>query len=179
MYGFMYTELQRYIVTHIGPMAWQDTCRQATGGRSAFKATEYYADADFVALVKSLSRLAGVELPGLLEDFGAFLVPSLLAAHSDRVQPEWNALDILANAEQHVRTTRLIDADILPPPVRAERVSAREVRIHYASSRKLCYVARGMARGVLVHYGEIGSVKETACMHHGAPECIIMVKRLA
>jgi len=179
MYGFMYVELERYIVTHIGPEAWQDTCRQATGGRSSFTATESYDDADFLALVRSASRVSSVELPGLLEDFGAFLIPTLIASHASDVAPATNALDVLANAEQHVRTARLIDRDIMPPPVRAERVSEREVRIHYASSRKICCLARGLARGVLRHYGEIGSVKETACMHRGAPACIIMVKRLA
>jgi len=179
MYGFMYVELERYIVTHIGPEAWQDTCRMATGARPTFSPTQSYDDADFLALVRSASRVSSVELPGLLEDFGAFLIPTLIAAHASDVAPATNALDVLANAEQHVRTTRLIDAEVSPPPVRAERVSDREVRIRYASSRRMCCLARGLARGVLRHYGEIGSVKETACMHQGAPECIIMVKRLA
>jgi hypothetical protein len=179
MYGFMYVELERYIVTHVGPEAWQSTCRRATGGRSVFSPTEQYDDADFLALVKTVSRLTNVELPGLLEDFGAFLVPSLIAAHAEHVLPEGNALDLLANAEQHVLTTRLIDAGTTPSPVRAERISDREVRIHYASERRMCCLARGLARGVMVHYREIGSVKETACMHEGAPACIIQVKRLA
>ena len=120
-----------------------------------------------------------MELAGLMEDFGAFLVPTLLRTHAASIRPEWNALDILANAEHHARATRLIEPDIVPAPVRAERVSDREVCIRYSSSRKLCCVVRGMARGVLMHYREVGTVKESACMHRGAPECVIMVKRLA
>ena len=179
MYGLMYVELERYVVTHVGPAAWEDSCRQATGGRTSFTATDYYDDAEFVALAKTVSRRTNVDLAGLMEDFGAFLVPTLLKAHAASIRPEWNALDILANAEHHSRATRLIEAEIVPAPVRAERVSDREVRISYSSSRKLCCVTRGMARGVLKHYGEVGSVKETDCMHRGAAECVIMVKRLA
>ena len=48
-----------------------------------------------------------------------------------------------------------------------------EVTLAYASPRKLCAVARGIGRGIATHFGETLSIRESSCMHRGAPACII------
>ena len=55
------------------------------------------------------------------------------------------------------------------------RISPTEVEIDYRSERKLCAVAKGVARGMAAHFDERISLEETECMHRGDARCLISV----
>ena len=68
------------------------------------------------------------------------------------------------------------DPNAKPPRLVCTRVSDSEVRIAYASPRKLCSVAKGIIAGLADLYGERMAVEETSCMQQGAAACSITVR---
>ena len=91
----------------------------------------------------------------------------------------WRTLEFLESTEETIhRVVRIKDATARPPEIRCERVSPAEVVIHYASERRMCAVARGIARGVADHYGEPVEILEPSCMLRGDAECLIHVRTL-
>jgi hypothetical protein len=47
----------------------------------------------------------------------------------------------------------------------------------YDSPRRLCAVARGIARGVAKKFQEMLTIRDQRCMHRGDPACIIVFRR--
>ena len=177
MHGLIFSELRKYVEERAGAGTWPRVCVEAGVERALHRETEAYANAELVALVEATSRLTGTAVSMLLEDFGAFLVSGLFETYMPAPPPEWGALDVLEHAEQHChRTARQLDPIANPPRLRIQRASATEVQITYASPRRLCHIARGVARGVLVRYRESGSVSESICMHRGDAVCLISVR---
>ena len=43
--------------------------------------------------------------------------------------------------------------------------------------RRLCFVAKGIVRGLAKKFGENIEVRETQCMHHGAGQCHLEITR--
>ena len=62
--------------------------------------------------------------------------------------------------------------------LRVMRRGADEVIVIYASERRMCGVAKGIARGLGDHFGESIEVEEESCMLTGASSCTIAVRRL-
>lgn len=49
--------------------------------------------------------------------------------------------------------------------------------IHYASERRLCALAKGIAAGIARHYGESLEIRDLTCMQKGAATCEILLRR--
>ena len=113
----------------------------------------------------------------ILEEFGEFIAPDLLALYRALIKPEWRTLDLLENAESTIhRVVRARSPDARPPELKCSRIRESEVVIQYASPRKMCAVARGIVRGVATHYGDTISMIDTGCMLRGAIQCTITVR---
>lgn len=168
MHGLLLSQLRRFAAEKHGV--------QAELRDRVFVTTETYPDAEFVAAVNAVAKRAGTDVQALLEEFGEFIAPTLLSAYKPFIRPEWKALDVLEHTENNIhRAVRLHDPEAIPPRLQFRRVSPREVVIFYESARKLCAVARGIARGVAVHYGEQVEITDLTCMLKGKPTCTIAV----
>ena len=179
MHGLMLAELQRYIEDNVGPHSWQETCRQAGVGRTSYNRLDDYPETDLGELLVAGARVIGVPLDSMLEDFGTFMVPGLMHSCAPHIPGEWRVLDLLQDeTRMRLLAERLTGRSVRPLPVNSLRLSEREVRISYGSERRLCGLTRGIIRGLLAHFREIGTVKETACMLKGADRCVIEVTRL-
>ena len=53
-------------------------------------------------------------------------------------------------------------------------MSSTAIRMNYDSPRKLCAVARGIARGIAAHFKEQLAVSDEHCMHRGDRECVML-----
>ena len=51
--------------------------------------------------------------------------------------------------------------------------------IHYTSARKMCGLAKGIAKGVARHYNESITLREDKCMNKGDAACQIVVAKAA
>lgn len=176
MHGIVFGELKHYVAAKLGEGAWRTLLRQAGFGARIYIPIQPYPDGEFVALVEAVSSTADVAIPELLEDFGAYLVPTYFKLYGHLVPAGWRALDVIEHAEEVVhRVVRIKTAGAAPPELDCTRLRDDEVLLRYRSGRKLCAVARGIARGVGRHYGETISTEERHCMLDGASECEILV----
>jgi Haem-NO-binding len=177
MHGVIFFALQKYVTVRYGDAAWNAT-RGAAGvhGRT-YLASQAYPDAELVALVTEAAQHAQTSVPVVLEDFGAFMAPSLLHTYRAHLKPQWRTLDVLAHTEATMhKAVRGQDPSADPPYLSCERTSPTEVVITYTSQRRLCAVAKGMVRGVAEHFDERVVLAERTCMLSGASCCTLVVR---
>lgn len=175
MHGIIHLELQNFVVQHHGEAAWRALTDAAGLSSEIYTPLRSYPDEQIVALVGAAVQLTGTDAITLLEAFGAFLVPRYLALYGKLLRPEWRTLDVLEHAENTIhRVVRMREPGALPPRLQAQRLSASAIKINYDSPRRLCAVARGIARGIAGHFNEQLSISDERCMHRGDPECVML-----
>ena len=171
------SELKKYVDDRLGGESWNAVLLEAGLGGRLFLPVGEYADADAAAIVAAASRLTRQEPDAILRDFGAFIVPDLVSMYGSLLKTGWKTLDVIECTEETIhRVVRARNPGARPPELRCERPSADEVVIHYASVRKMCGVAKGIALGLARHYGEAISIGEPSCMLKGQEECVIRVR---
>jgi len=177
MQGIIFLELKKYVDLRWGKSAWSALVADSgLMGRTYFPIHEY-PDEEAVALVGTVSKTTGATVPAILEDFGEFIVPDLLQVYRSLIHSKWKTLDLIENTEKMIhRVVRLQNPGARPPELIAERKNPTEVAIRYRSSRRMCGIAKGLARGVAKHYGEQLAIDEPQCMHAGAAECVIELR---
>jgi predicted hydrocarbon binding protein len=180
MHGVVFAELQKYVQSKLGNDAWPALLRRAGLANKVYMPITEYPDAEALALVSTASEITGKPAGAILEDFGEFIAPDLLALYRGLVRPEWKTLDLLEHTEETIhKVVRIKNAGARPPQLRVRRTSPSQVVITYASQRKMCALAVGIARGVAKHYQEQIAVSQSRCMLKGHPECHIEVATVA
>ncbi len=178
MYGTIFVELKKFVETGFGPETWTKIHTDSGVKTRIFLATSEYPDEEIVQLVTTASRLSGIAANKLLTDFGKFIAPDLVAMYKSYIHPDWKAMDFLEKTEEHIhKVVRVRNPGAKPPELKVERKGPNEVLIRYASARKMCDVAKGIVQGVSDHYKEPLLISESQCMHNGASECHITVKK--
>jgi len=178
MHGIIFAELRKYVNDRLGGQAWASLLGEAGMADRIFMPVEEYPDRDAVTLVTTAARLTGRPAAAILEDFGRFIAPDLLRMYSSLLDRQWRTLDVIEHTEETIhRVVRTRNPGARPPELRCERPGPAEVVVHYSSPRKMCAVAKGIARGLADHFKEEVTIEETSCMHAGAPECRIVVRR--
>lgn len=176
MHGIIFAELKKFVVTQMGPEAWNGLLQQIGAPGKVHLPTQVYPDAELVALVKAASQATGKEAPALLQAFGQFIAPDLLQLYRAQVNPNWKTLELLEHTEETIhRVVRLRDPNAKPPQLVVRRDGPSSVVIRYTSPRKLCDVAKGITRGVAEHYKEKVHIVDERCMLKGDDACEIRV----
>ena len=174
MHGIIHLELRNFVVQQHGEAAWRTLTDQAGLSDEIYTPLRSYPDEQIMALVSEAVRLTGAEPTALLEGFGEFLAPRYIALYGKLLKPEWRTLDVLENAENTIhRVVRMREPGALPPRLQAQRTSPTSISMTYDSPRKLCAVARGIARGIARHFGEQLSVSDERCMLRGDRTCVM------
>jgi len=173
MHGIIFSELEKYTDKKLGAGAWKKLVAEAGLGTKTYLVTSSYPDTEAVALITTASRITNLPVPAILEDFGAFIVPSLLSLYKPLVKKDWKTLDLIEHTEETIhKVVRLQNPGAAPPALIVKRLSPREVVITYTSQRKMC----GIAKGIAAHFHEKITIGETTCMLRGDPSCVIAVK---
>jgi hypothetical protein len=177
VHGLIHTALQKFVETSFGSETWNELLARAGLQDEIFTPLQSYPDAQILRLVAEAEALSGRPAAALLEAFGEFLVPTYLSMYGALLKPEWRTLEVLENTEETVhRVVRMRNPGAEPPRLRARRTAKDEVELTYDSPRKLCAVARGIARGVAEHFGEALHVEDKSCMLRGSPACVILFR---
>ncbi len=180
MHGLIFAELKKYSETKLGANGWHTLLKEAGLPGKLYLTVESYPDADVLALLGAASRITGSQTGAILEDFGEFITPDLMAMYAAFVPKDWTTLDFLENVERTIhRTVRMRNPGAEPPRIQSRRSQPNQITITYSSERRLCALARGLARGVAKHYGQRVSIDEPECMMSGAEECKIRVTGLS
>ncbi|HKQ20144.1 MAG TPA: heme NO-binding domain-containing protein [Candidatus Eisenbacteria bacterium] len=180
MHGIILSELKRFVEARHGAPTWPLLLERAGAANARYLANETYPDRDVAAIVEAVSAMTGVEEQAVLEDFGEFIAPDLLDVYSALIRPEWRTLDVILNTERTVHTVvRMRSQGAAPPELKCVRTGPDEVILTYDSPRRMCGVAKGIGRGLGKYFHEDIAIAESACMHKGAPACVISFRRLA
>lgn len=178
MYGMIFSELRKYAEARLGANGWETLLEKAGLKKHLYMTVGEYPDSEVVALVSAASTVTGLPVPAILEDFGAFIAPSLMVMYGHLMKPTWKALDVIENTEGTVHTVvRLQHEGAKPPKLKTTRLSPQEVLLVYDSPRQMCALAKGIGKGLAQHFKEVLIISETQCMHKGAPRCEIHFRK--
>jgi hypothetical protein len=177
VHGMIHTALQKFVEASFGPETWKALLARAGLENEIFTPLQSYPDAQIVRLVAEAEATSGIPASTLLESFGEFLVPTYLSLYGTLLKPDWRTLEVLENTEETVhRVVRMRNPGAQPPQLRVRRTAADTVELTYDSARKLCAVARGIARGVAKQFGEPIQVTDRSCMLRGDPACVMLFR---
>lgn len=170
--------MKDFVVENHDHSTWDEVRQRADLDQQVYLPIDTYDDAELVSLVEAAAELTGEPIPHLLEAYGRFVAGTLLDTYGNVVREEWDTLDLVANTEEQIHEVlRTHNPDLSPPKLVCRRDSPSQVTVFYRSDRRLCFVAKGIVRGVADHFGEQVSVTEATCMHAGGDHCQIVVQR--
>jgi predicted hydrocarbon binding protein len=177
MDGIIFMELHKYVRTRHGEAAWSTLVESSGLKGKLYMGLSEYPDREAVALISAASTMTKTPVDDILQDFGAFIAPELVSLYSELVDPKWKTLDLIEHTEDTIhRVVRLQKKGARPPALLTRRVAPNEVVITYGSPRKMCGIAKGIARGLGTHYGERVEISESVCMNKGDSVCEISVR---
>lgn len=177
MYGLIYFLLQKYVQRKVGPQGWDQALKAAGLEKETFHPNMAYPDEPIFKLVYCLSKKTKIPANDLLTDFGKAIAPDLLALNPGLIKSTWKTLDLIENTDQVIHAlVRQERKGANPPSIQCVRLSPTELQMIYASSRKLCSLAKGLCEGAAETFGEELEINETSCMHQGAPFCLMNIK---
>ena len=178
MHGIIFSEMKKYVDTKLGGNAWNELLKSAGLGVRFYTPVQSYPDEEAVAIVSAAAQATGMEAASILEDFGEFIVPDLVSMFKTMIKTDWKTLDLIEHTENVIhKAVRVQNPGADPPKLVCSRPNADEVVIRYSSPRKMCSVAKGIAKGVAKHYGQRVSITEPRCMLKGSPTCEIRVRQ--
>lgn len=178
MHGIVFNELKRYADTKHGAGTWKALLAKAGLDGKEYNPLSHYPDQEIAALVSAASAATRTPSALVLEDFGEFIAPSLLTMYANLILPRWKTIDLIDETEGTIHAVvRQRVKDAAPPKLATKRVSPEEVILTYDSPRRMCSLAKGIARGLAKHFKETISIDEKQCMHHGAASCIIHFRK--
>lgn len=179
MYGVYLVKMGEYVISAHGEEVWNKARADAGHSFKVYLPGEPYPDEELDLLVASVCMEASVSPEELWENIGLSAGSSVIAAYKSLINPEWKTLEVLEYLQSVIEMIRSSKGDFPHPFFNSDRISKDKLMLVYASPRKLCALAKGMVKGVAMHYGEKVSIEETACMCTGAPECRIVITREA
>jgi hypothetical protein len=177
LHGIILSEFHKFLVQSQGEDTWRHVSQRANLLDVTFTPLEIFPDECMTRLVAASEGIIRVSPWTLLESFGEHLVPRLLGLYQVLLKPTWRTLDVIEHAENTVhRVVRTRDPGASPPRLKTERTAPDEVVLTYDSPRRLCALAKGIARGIASHFGEELTLEERSCMLRGDPACIIVFR---
>jgi hypothetical protein len=178
VHGIVMNQFRQFALERMGREGWREAADAAGVEHEVFEIGRIYPDEALGTLVAETARRTGEAAPALVEEFGVFIAPALLRVYEMLVDPAWRTLDVIEHTEQVIHTVvRAKMPGAAPPLLDARRTAPDTVVIDYRSPRRLCSLARGIARGMALHFGETVEIDESECMHAGDPRCLITVRR--
>lgn len=180
MHGLVLVELKKHVEQAYGAPTWTALLHAAGLGGRVYTAMAEVPDEEVGALVQAAAAATGTSPAAVLQGFGRFLAPDLIATYSFLVPASWTALDVVERTESTIHTVvRTRGGGARPPVLQATRLSETRVQVRYASERRLCALAKGIVEGVGDHYGTPLVVTESTCMSSGGPYCLLDVSGAA
>ncbi len=176
MNGIILIEIQRFVNARLGHQDWHEFLRLAGVQPKVYEPRTDYPDQEALALLTTLGGKTGESVSAILEALGEFIVPDLMTMSKSFINPDWKTIDLIANTEATIHEAlRRAGTSTNPPMLKCEKTSPQEVIVTYTSPRKMCFLAKGIAKGVAKHYQERISIREPTCMLKGGATCQLII----
>ncbi|MCU0321871.1 MAG: heme NO-binding domain-containing protein [Chitinophagaceae bacterium] len=161
MHGIIFFQFNSFFVKNHGPHKWNELLRESELENKLYIPTKVYPDDDLKSLIHNAARLNNQTTSILLQEFGEFIVPSLLKVYAASINKDWTLFDLLENTEKSMhRAVRLSDKMADPPSLVCKRISRCSVQIEYTSNRNMVDLGIGIIYGLANYYNESISLKK-------------------
>lgn len=179
MKGAVFIALNDMVERHHGIDVWEEILARVQpecGG--IYISTENYPDEDVVKYVGVISEKLNLPTTDVTRIFGRYLFDELNSKMSIFSKQSEGLFDFLDSIEKvvHKEVRKLYTSTSLPT-IDCSIESESELIMNYSSERKLCYLAEGLISGAADYFGDTIELQHSACMHHGAKRCELVVKR--
>ncbi len=172
MHGFIFSEVQSYVTAKYGKVAWFTILEKAGLGAKEFVNYLDYSDEELLGIVGAAAQITELPAAAIVEDFGVFLGADLMKIYRPLIDPSWRTLDFLLHTEETIhKVVRARNTQAKPPALAFSPLGGDAVLLTYRSPRKMCSLAKGIARGVAGYYGEEIEITDESCVLEGAEEC--------
>ena len=176
LHGLIHAQLEEFVETRYGADAWKTILSEAGLGDKTYLRNVTYADHEAAAIISAASKLTNKPADDLLESFGEFLAPTLIATYRQLIQPSWKTMDLLLHTEETVhKVVRLRDSGPQPSRLDFQRIGPNVLKFDYNSPRRMSALARGIIKGVAKHYGETVTI-EVNSIRNGRSEMTITIR---
>ena len=178
MHGIIFAELRNYAEAKHGRGTWDALLKKANLENRVYFSIQEYPDAEIISLIMAACAMTGLSASAVLEDFGRFMVPSLIRMYGHLLKPEWGAIDVIDHTEGTVHAVvRVKNPEAHPPKLKTRRITRDEVLLVYTSPRQMCGLAIGIGKGLGEHFGETIVADQAMCLHKGATRCEILFRK--
>src|ERR1700733_742361 len=95
MHGIIFSELRNYAEAKHGRGTWDVLLRKANLGNRVYLSIQEYPDAEIISLVMAICAMTGLSVSAVLEEFGQFIVPSLMRKYGHLLKRERRRIIII------------------------------------------------------------------------------------
>lgn len=154
VHGSIFFLLKKFVENNFPPGTW-GKLNTETGTSVTFEITKSYPIATIGAIIGTASKLTGISVNDLKEQFGEYLVPDLFQLYSSYLKPEWKTFDVVENTELVMHgAVRKLNSTANPPILNVVRVNEKLLMIDYHSKRRMGSLAVGIIKGIAKYYNE-------------------------
>ena len=177
MHGMIFGQLRK-LAERNAPGSWHGLLADAHLSGRTYLPMMSYPDEELGAIISAGAMRLGLNVDELVFELGRFLAPELLRQYRELLDSSWRTLEVIEHSESTIdRVVRRTALGATPPTLGVTRTQSDEVTVRYRSPRRLCSLARGIIVGLAEHHAEAVTIEERTCMHHGADECLVIVRR--
>lgn len=177
MMGHVMTLLIRFVEEQGGPQAVARAFEHAGLERVDYRFDTAYPEQDFARLLGASVATLGATSQQAELGFAEFFMrvsPELFPAMFRQSGNARTMLERIPHLHRSIPAANSRGA--LLNKLSIERSDPDELVYRYDSPHRLCLFLRRSCELVLKHYGESGTVTERACVHTGAPACLVAVR---
>jgi hypothetical protein len=155
MHGIVFAELKKFVDTNYDHSVWLELLSASGLNGRTYLPNLPYPDEELVEIVSQACIRTGASKETLLESFGRFIVPDLLAIFKYTINPTWKTLDLIENVENVIhKAVRINNKGATPPMLKVSRVSKSLIEIVYQSPRKMEHLGVGIIKGIGHYFNE-------------------------
>lgn len=177
MKGIVYTLFQDMVEEEFGLEVWEHLLEHSSlPSEGIYTSVKTYPDEEIVELITQLSAHSGTPAPDLIEHFGHYLLPKLMAtlpAMISRYHDLWSfqgAIDDVIHME-----VQKLNPDALTPEIKVIEHHGDQMDVSYKSPRKLCFLAIGLIKQAGIHFNTPVDVTHKQCMHDDHQHCVLSI----
>lgn len=174
MHGIVHKTLEQYVVDRSDEETWDRILERAGVDATLYLPVSYYDDADFEAILETVTDLAVQNRRQIERGFGRRLAPELRSTFGAHVDDDWTLRELLTELETVVASVDAASDETTIPDVTTRR-DEDGILVSYRSERGYCGLAHGILEGLVDVYDEQATVSKRTCAEGDDDACTFLV----
>ncbi len=174
MKGIVFTEFIQLMETKFGVDVAEDVIMEAnlpSGG--AYTSVGTYSHDEIVALVVTLSKKTGLEIPDLIQAFGTHLLRRFTVLFPNFFSDIPEVTDFLSKVDGYIHgEVRKLYPDATLPQLDTSFKENGDLELLYKSDRMMGDLAEGLIVGAIDHFGNTHDYSRQDLDQEGGAQCV-------